>query len=274
VIRPALVHPARVVAYGSSLGAYAALYFCRNLDCEVIAPSPRVSVHPVYGAPGWQRQVPFQHRAFDPAEAARCRAVVIYDPREPKDRRYIESEVLPQFPDAQVMRLPFAGHPTTQYLGDIGFLPAYMRAVIAGQPRPLPQRRQRLQSGTWFQVMAERCAQRGRLDWADTLIGRSLVLRPENMLALRTLGQVRTLQRRWAEAVAALESALAFDPADPLTLAMLKRARTGLEKAQLPTARAVDAPAAPPPRGPLDLPLRALRWLWHRTWLRRLDPRR
>lgn len=264
VLRPALTPYRRVLAYGSSLGAYAALYYCRDLDCEVIAPSPRVSVHPVHGTPAWQRQVPFRHEPFDAVRPARCRAVVIYDPREPRDRRYVEQEILPQFPTAQLVRVPFSGHPTTQFLGDIGFLPAYMRAVVAGRPPPRLDRRQRVHSATWFQVLAERCAQRGRLAVAESLIDRSLALRPNNMLALRTRGLVKTLQRHWPEAVAALQAALALDPADPLTISMLKRARLGATAAAVPQASTATATATATPGAGTRPRLAQRAWQWLR----------
>jgi hypothetical protein len=268
VVDPLVQERLRVVLYGSSLGAYAALYFGRDLDCEVIAASPRVSIHPVYGTKGWQDQVQFRHRRFDRARPARCRAIVLFDPREPTDRRYIEGDVLPQFAQAQAVRIPFAGHPCTQFLGDIGFIAPFVRAVVTGQAAPALDRRQRVRSATYFRVLAALCTQHGHLVWALALIDRSLALRDIDMLAHRTRGLVKTLQRDWAEAVASLERALEFDPADPLTQSMLEKARTGLEAARLarPPERygpqAHPPPAAPPQAAPAStLAGRALRWL-------------
>lgn len=268
VVDPLARGRVRVVLYGSSLGAYAALYFGRDLDCEVIAASPRVSIHPVYGTRAWQDRVKFRHRRFDPGQPARCRAIVLYDPREPTDRRFIEGELLPQFAQAQAVRIPFAGHPCTQFLGDIGFIAPLVRAVVAGQAPPVLDRRQRDRSATYFQVLAALCAQRSHLGWASELIDRSLALRERNLLAHRTRGQVKTLQRDWAEAVASLERALELDPADPLTQSMLEKARAGLEAARPARLPALDGPEAPaPPAAPpqaapaASLAGRALRWL-------------
>lgn len=233
-VSPLLGRYERVVAYGSSLGAYAALYFCRDLDCDVIASSPRVSVHPRYGAKVWQRQVAFRHEPFEASAAVRCRAIVIYDPKEPLDRRYIEGEVLPQFSRALVLRVPYSGHPSNHFLSEIGFIAPFVRAVIAGKPHPPLDRRQRVRSATYHQVVAALCAQRGKLRWADALIERSLALNARNMLAHRTLGQIRLHQRRWIDATAALETALALSPDDPLTRSLLAQARDATAKRGAP----------------------------------------
>jgi hypothetical protein len=238
-VQPLLSRYGRVVAYGSSLGAYAALYFCRDLDCEVVASSPRVSVHPHYGAKVWQRKVDFRHQPFDTLVPPRCRAIVIFDPKEPLDRRYIEGEVLPQFPQAAVMRVPYSGHPSNHFLAEIGFIAPFVRAVVAGAAHPPLDRRQRVRSSTYFQVLAALCTQRRKPRWADALIERALALNAKNMLAHRTLGQLRLQQRRWSDAVAALEATLALSPNDALTRSLLEQAR---ERLAAPAPEAV-APA-------------------------------
>lgn len=268
-VAPRLAPYTRVVAYGSSLGAYAALYFGRDLDCEVISASPRVSVHPVFGSRHWQDQMGFTHERFGTACTPRCRATILYDPREPTDRRYIEGEVLPQFSSARLLRVPFAGHPSTQFLGDIGFIAPFVRAVVAGsEPPDLDRRRRRRDSATYYQVLSELCASRGRLAAANTLIERSLALRDHNMLAQRTRGRVKTLLGDWPAAVSSLELALRIAPQDALTASMLAQARQGLASASLRRAAAPPqgveaAPEAAPDTVPQkeSLARRALRWL-------------
>jgi len=237
-IAPAAAGYSRVVAYGSSLGAYAALYFCRDLPWTVIASSPRVSVHPVYGAKLWQQRCAYLHEPFEPNVLARCDAVIFFDPRDAIDRRYLEGEVLPQFRHGEVVRVPFAGHPVNQFLGDIGYIAPYVRAVIADTERPPLQRRaHRARSAAYHQVLALLCMQRGHVAWADALVQRALALDPKRMLAHRTLGLVRLAQQRWDEARSALEAALGFDQRDPYTLSLLAKARAeGMVTAPGPAA--------------------------------------
>lgn len=272
VVAPVTATYHRVIAYGSSLGAYAALYYGRDLDCEVVAPSPRVSVHPVYGDKAWQDRVAFEHQRFDPAQLPRCRATLFYDPHEPLDRRFVEGDLHPQFPGAQLVKVPFSGHPCTQFLGDIGFIAPYMRALIAARPLPpLDRRGQRRRSSTYFQVLADLNARRGRLHLADSLVTRSLALRDTSLLAHRTRGLVKSLQRDWLQAVVSLERALAADPGDPLTRSMLERARRGLAQAE--NGFVGQAPVCLPVALSPTTPQARVPALWHGA-LRRLLGRR
>lgn len=243
-VRPVAAQYARVVSYGSSLGAYAALYFGRDEPWTVIASSPRNSSNPQFGSKAWQKRIAFQHERFLPETSPRCEAIILFDPRDKLDRRYIEGEVLPQFGQAQVVRVPFSGHPSNQFLGEIGFIAPFVRSVLAGQPaaqRPaLARRANRARSPTYFQVLALKCVEGGHVAWADALVHRSLGMKPQSMLANRTLGQVRLAQRDWPAAVQVLEIALGMSPDDPLTqslLASAKRGRLAPPPLALPTAQ-------------------------------------
>jgi hypothetical protein len=272
-VRPVAERYARVVSYGSSLGAYAALYYGRDEPWTVIASSPRNSTHPVYGAKVWQQRARFEHQRFTPDVPPRCRAIIVYDPRDAIDRRYLEGEVLPQFAGAEVMRVPFAGHPANQVLAEMGFIAPFVRAVIAGRPRAdypvLDRREQRTRSHSYFQVLALACLQHRHLAWADALIARALALHATNMLVLRTLGMVRLAQQRWAEAVAPLEAALAASPDDPLTQSLLAKAAAG-EPVPLPPRPSPVVAAPPAPRALQRLRARAAQWAQR---LRRLTGR-
>jgi tetratricopeptide (TPR) repeat protein len=295
-VRPALRGYARVLAYGSSLGAYAALYYGRDLDALLLAPSPRVSVHPVHGHPAWQRQVGWQHDVLIPAATPPpARAWIAYDPRDLQDRRYVEEELLPQFPGAQVLRVPYSGHPTTQFLGDVGHLQALVKAALADQPLPtLARRALRSRSASYWQVLGDHAMRRERPALAQTLLQRSLALRPRNPVALRTHGELALGQGDEIAAAASLRAALELDPSDKLARHLLARcgaaamaeaappSATGAAPAPLPlhASQARPAPAPCPPAQPdptttgrLPLPATAAgppsrRWT---RWLRRLQ---
>ncbi|MCP5272953.1 MAG: hypothetical protein H6932_17280 [Burkholderiaceae bacterium] len=249
-VAPVAARYARVFSYGSSLGAYAALYFGRDEPWTVIASSPRNSSHPVYGAKVWQKKVPFRHEPMRPDVTPRCNAIILYDPRDGIDRRYLDGEVLPQFPDADVRRVPFSGHPSNQVLSEMGFIAPFVRAVLSGSPRAtwptLDRRGARQRSAAYFQVMAQHAVQKQHIACADALVARSLALKPASMLALRVQGTVRLAQRRWTDAEAVLAQALALSPQDPLTQSLLDRARRGQPAPPPPPPQPITAP--PPGR--------------------------
>lgn len=245
-VGPVAARYRRVVSYGSSLGAYAALYYGRDEPWIVIASSPRNSTHPIYGTLAWQQQQPWQHEAFSPGTTPRCRALILYDPREPTDRRYLDGEVLPQFPEAEVWRVPFSGHPSNQFLVEIGFIAPFVRAVLADeQPERWPRlarRQRRRQSPTYFQVLAQLCLAHGHLDWSEALVQRALALNPNRMLSLRVAGMIALERQRWDDAVDLLQTALSLSPADPLTQFYLRKAQARGEALPLAAPDAVDSP--------------------------------
>lgn len=258
VVGPVAQRYARVVGYGSSLGAYAALYFGRDEPWTIVASSPRNSTHPAYGVKVWQDRQAFLHDRFSTAADPRCRAIIFFDPRDAIDRRYLDNEVLPQFPAAEVHRVPYSGHPSNQFLGDIGFIAPFVRSVVSAQPVPnrptLERRARRAQSATYFHVLALACVEHRRTAWAAALAQRSLDLKA-SMPAHRVLGMAALAERRWTDAAAALEKALGLAPEDPLTQSLLRQALAG------------DPPPQPPARGPRALARRALNLL--RRWLGR-----
>lgn len=230
-VAPVASRYARVVSYGSSLGAYAALYFGRDEPWTVIASSPRNSTHPMFGAKVWQEKVAFRHERMDPSVRPRCSAIILYDPRDAFDRRYMEGEVLPQFVDADVRRIPYSGHPSNHVLSEMGFIAPFVRAILGGWRGSawptLDRRAQRTRSAVYFHVLALHAVNKGHVAWADALVSRSLAMRPGSMLALRVQGMVRLAQARYAEAEEVLARAVAIDPQDPLNIGLLQRARDG-----------------------------------------------
>lgn len=228
-VSPVAARYARVFSYGSSLGAYAALYFGRDEPWTVIASSPRNSSHPEFGNKVWQKTTVFRHERFSPQVPARCRAIILFDPRDAVDRRYLDGEVLPQFAHAEVLRVPYSGHPSNHVLAEMGFIAPFVRAVLADQPRSawpvLARRAQRARSSVYFHVLALHALQHAHVAWAHALVKRSLELRPASMFALRVLGQVQLAQGDRPGAVRALEAALEVGPDDPTTLLLLARAR-------------------------------------------------
>lgn len=190
LLAPVLGRYRRRLAYGSSLGAYAVLYYGEQGFDMVISSSPRVSAHPVHGIEHWQRKVRFRHERLDPARPGRSPAVIFYDPKDEQDRRFVDEEIRPAWPQAQFVPIPYAGHPANQFLAEIGYITPCVRALLQGQPLPPLTRRDKARSGMYHQVLAQACLQRRKLRWALTLGERAMQLSPYLNLGRRTLGEI------------------------------------------------------------------------------------
>jgi predicted Zn-dependent protease len=126
--------------------------------------------------------------------------VIFYDPHDAQDRHYVDEALRPAFPRARFIAIPYAGHPANQFLGEIGFIAPYMRAVVAAGTEPMPDRRLKAKSSMYHQVLAEACLAHRKPRWALALATRSLELNPRMELAYRTLGEAELALGRIDEA--------------------------------------------------------------------------
>lgn len=98
-----------VVCYGSSLGAYAALYYGGQIDARIIAAAPLL--------PAWKpldmaayADVPVNHVPLQHSRRSRHAPVVIYDPVQQPDVKMLNGMVRPTYADIREVALPFSGH--------------------------------------------------------------------------------------------------------------------------------------------------------------------
>jgi hypothetical protein len=203
--RPVLEHYGRRLAYGSSLGAYAVLYFCRHGYETVISSSPRVSAHPHFGRRHWQERVAFQHEFFDGTQPATSGAIVFYDPMDDMDRRFVDEGLRHGWPQARFVAVPYAGHPANQFLSEIGYIAAFVQATVSAKPPPLLDRRgTKARSFTYRHVLAAACLRHGKPGWAERLCRQALEMKPDFISVKLTLGQALMALGRPDEAVPAL----------------------------------------------------------------------
>ena len=125
------------IAYGSSMGAYAAINFSDHLEVDrVIAISPQFSIDP--------EKMPEDRRWLSAAERIRFvhddiaglrrsgrEIYVVYDDRYELERRQIAR--IAQAVELNKIPVPFAGHPATAILRETGMLSPLVRQLIAGE---------------------------------------------------------------------------------------------------------------------------------------------
>lgn len=140
----------RRISYGSSMGAYAALYFAQALAVDkVIAISPQYSPRPV-DTPfedRWhdvRRRMGYSHRWRDSVQQ---HAYFIYDSRMTSDRRHVEC-LKSVFPNHDEIALPFSGHPSATALFECRRLSTLIRDLIEDVPISVRQLRADIRSGS------------------------------------------------------------------------------------------------------------------------------
>lgn len=204
----------RVIAYGSSMGGFAALRYGASCGATVgLALSPQYSVDPAV--------VPFDRRWADDVARISFRQdadlpplgeqYVVYDPRDTHDRRHFDLFAA-RSPTIGVP-VPHGGHPVGSYLAETDMLRVLVEDVELGRfdaaayARELRRRRRR--SAQYFYVLAHRTpAHRPRLRVA--LARLAAETQPDNVMYWSALGAALDAAGAFDEALAVHKKALAM----------------------------------------------------------------
>jgi hypothetical protein len=124
----------RVYLYGSSGGAYAALYFSKCNDFIPIAISPRMSIHPEFGSPKYLGAAEFLHEPIESWSIPEKSGAVIYDPHDQMDNKYVREVLKRAFPNIQYIKVPHSGHPSGLVMTKSGQLQQLVRSYIKDEP--------------------------------------------------------------------------------------------------------------------------------------------
>ena len=209
---------ARVVTYGSSMGAYAAIRLAGLAGAHVaVALSPQFSIDPAI--------VPFEYRWEEAGQRVRPvwertlpypvleQAYVLYDPDDLDARHMALFDQ--QFRFTHV-HLPGAGHPVTGYVAELGLLEGVVQQACRGTVDvPALQAaawEKREQSPQHFMVRATRAQERAT---KIELLQRAACLAPGNPDVRCRLGIQLGKAARFEEAVAAHGASLQIAPGHP-----------------------------------------------------------
>ena len=241
-VRAAVAGASRVMTYGSSMGAYAALRFAEPVGATaVLAFSPQYTLDPKTAGHDarWSQDA---HRIRWMPQwngAVRCRPVpvIIYDPVGP-DRWHAER--FSRDTATTAITLPYTGHPVTSFLGEIGALGGLILETLEGSLDPRALRRhlraQRGRSGVYLGHLAEKAWPR-RQALSLALAHRAAEVSNGNDLARLSLARLLSASGRHDEALPIFESLVDYSGRrDAFLVAYAK----GLAAAnRLPEARAI-----------------------------------
>ncbi|WP_147407664.1 alpha/beta fold hydrolase [Pseudooceanicola algae] len=133
-----------VVSYGSSAGGYAALYYGGAIDARILSACPRNSQHPLHYRPATIKRLGaekinelkrgFYHTPdLKDCPISKFSPTIVYDERQPKDRKTVEKWVLPAYPDATLINIPNSGHKPLEMLKQAGSLTYLLNSFVAGE---------------------------------------------------------------------------------------------------------------------------------------------
>ncbi len=210
------------VAYGSSMGAYAAIAFSRRLGCStVLALSPQYSIREGFDtrwAPSARRIRDWPYPIDASCIAAGCRYVLLYDSQN-LDAIHIEhlAALIPA-DRLECLHLPFAGHPVSHYLLDINQLKPLVLSVLQGAEAPLSAcKRDRSRSSMYLSALATANLRRSRPLLALRLVDAALdVAQRSRAAALHRLrSQILLALKQNEAAVEAIQAAVSIDASNP-----------------------------------------------------------
>jgi tetratricopeptide (TPR) repeat protein len=214
----------RVLAYGSSMGGYAALRFGKMIGAtSALAISPQYSLHP--GKADFDRRWAKTVRGnrWQPELAgplpADLPAVIVYDPAHALDHCHVDL-IAREMPVNRIA-LPFSGHPSAGYLAECGLLRPLVLGVLAGETdfTALTEaaRRYRRNSASYFVALACSAGRRNP-ERGVAFARRALDLNPTMHFTWVTLAEQLRFAGRTEEAFAALERAVVLTEDHPAML--------------------------------------------------------
>lgn len=212
------------VAYGSSMGAYAAIRFARSLACDrVLALSPLYDIRL-----DWERRwhvdvkgIRQERMMAEEYISPNCIYCLAFDPKN-QDVRHIE--LYKKIISPAMLRLieaPYAGHPVGYFLNQIGELKSLVHAVLVdGDVDKFCGRRfeNKGQSHLYLFWLADACLRRRKPRWALAFNLRAESMAPANAeyrrqqcMIYMALGRVQEALRVGRVAIEMAPSHTAFE---------------------------------------------------------------
>jgi tetratricopeptide (TPR) repeat protein len=124
-----------VVAYGSSMGGYAAIQFSKHIGCNaVLALSPQYSIADKFDC-RWEKisnKILWNHKISPDSISKECKYVIAYDPHD-LDHAHAQlfKKLIPE-KNYIYLELPFAGHPVSTFLLESNQLKELALTVFLG----------------------------------------------------------------------------------------------------------------------------------------------
>jgi len=198
------------IAYGFSLGAYAALYFSSLLNCRILAISPRLSIHPKYGRKNVINKFDFKHDLSHNYNS-KIAPIIVFDPKNTLDNNYVNQELIQTFPEAVLIKIPYGGHGMAPHLLKMGLLKEFVLAAINGEI-PKYDRSKKAKSSIYFRLLGQACLNHNKIKWAMNLANRSLEMLPTDKLAIKLKVNILKGMKQYDTAIEYVKGVIEYLP--------------------------------------------------------------
>lgn len=124
----------RTWCYGSSLGAWCAIYYAGAINASVIAASPRQPIHPKFlEFQGKKSDVKYLHTEMFTNPITSENVYIIIDPFEVSDVFTFEEIIRYSYPEASLIEVEYGGHESLFYLNEIKQLGNVFSSLIKNE---------------------------------------------------------------------------------------------------------------------------------------------
>lgn len=164
-----------VFTYGSSLGAYAAIYYGGAINASIIASAPKNSAHPTMLKKRFSH-IEFKHKELVHEPKAQTPPLILYDPLRSEETQFIQKWALPAYPNAYLIKAPYAGHLVLQAMQESGTLKDFITSYIEDQ-RIRPLRLKKEGSYTWHREKGHKLRSQRHLTEAKEHYRKSIEIR-------------------------------------------------------------------------------------------------
>gem|GEM_PF-4415465 len=212
----------KVIAYGQSMGGYAAIRFGRLVGAEqALALSPQYSIDP--------KTVPFEDRWRVEAKRIRKFPLERHPPAgftkttwicfDPYERDKVHADLYEAHTELRRILTPNSGHPCTGFLSEIGLLSSLVLRMIEGNLNAkefqAEIRRHRKNSPQLYSTLSLSV---NNLELRRHFAKKAMELRPDVAEYISRYADVLAKQHRFEEAEAFHMKALALEPKSPVVL--------------------------------------------------------
>lgn len=204
------------IAYGSSMGGYAAIAFSKMLHCDlVVALSPQFSITQSYDTRwlAFSRNIQFKYLIDENSVSKKANFIFVFDN---KDLDALHIQRISQLIDERrvgFIKLPFVGHPAVHYLSEVGVLKDFVLKIIFGEKIDIVDLiRRRRGSRSYLNCLAENLQRRKHFSAALSSINLAIQIDPNSSPLFRRKSSILESLGDIDSAIDAIKKAIAIDP--------------------------------------------------------------